>query len=142
MESGWNTPTNSTGYALAMGMCANYTDRVGILKMLEVRYLDDWLYQANIRQTVANKLNSMPGEGTYGDTKTRTVPAEELATKLLQGKIAQYDLATFTGQSYVKDTQVRFPWERMFEADFIFPQEEQINIESEQNPIENNGVKF
>ena len=48
--------------------------------------------------------------GTYGDTKTRTVPAEELATKLLQGKIAQYDLATFTGQSYVKDTQVRFPW--------------------------------
>lgn len=140
--SGWNTPTNSTGYALAMGMCANYTDRVGILKMLEVRYLDDWLYQANIRQTVANKLNSMPGEGTYGDTKTRTVPAEELATKLLQGKIAQYDLATFTGQSYVKDTQVRFPWERMFEADFIFPQEEQINIESEQNPIENNGVKF
>lgn len=84
----------------------------------------------------------MPGEGTYGDTKTRTVPAEELATKLLQGKIAQYDLATFDGQSYVKDTQVRFPWERMFEADFIFPQEEQINIESEQNPIENNGVKF
>ena len=31
---------------------ANYTDRVGILKMLEVRYLDDWLYQANIRQAV------------------------------------------------------------------------------------------
>lgn len=134
--SGWNTPTNSTGYALAMGMCSNYTDRIGILKMLEVRYLDDWLYQANIRQTVANKLNSMPGEGTYGDTKTRTVPAEELATKLLQGKIAQYDLATFDGQSYVKDTQVRFPWKRMFEADFIFPQEEQINMENEQNPVE------
>lgn len=120
--SGWNTPTNSTGYALAMGMCANYTDREGILKMLEVRYLDDWLYQANIRQTVANRLNSMPGEGDYGDTKTRTVPAQELATKLLREKIAQYNLADFAGQSYVKDAEIKFPWERMFEADIVFPE--------------------
>lgn len=123
--SGWNTPTNSTGYALAMGMCANYTDREGILKMLEVRYLDDWLYQANIRQTVANRLNSMPGEGDYGDTKTRTVPAQELATKLLREKIAQYNLADFAGQSYVKDAEIKFPWERMFEADIVFPENEE-----------------
>lgn len=120
--SGWNTPTNSTGYALAMGMCANYTDREGILKMLEVRYLDDWLYQANIRQIVANRLNTMPGEGDYGDTKSRTVPAQELATKLLREKIAQYNLADFAGQSYVKDAQIKFPWERMFEADILFPE--------------------
>lgn len=123
--SGWNTPTNSTGYALAMGMCANYTDREGILKMLEVRYLDDWLYQANIRQTVANRLNSMPGEGDYGDTKTRTVPAQELATKLLREKITQYNLADFAGQSYVKDAEIKFPWERMFEADIVFPENEE-----------------
>lgn len=123
--SGWNTPTNSTGYALAMGMCANYTDKEGILKMLEVRYLDDWLYQANIRQTVANRLNSMPGEGDYGDTKTRTVPAQELATKLLREKIAQYNLADFAGQSYVKDAEIKFPWERMFEADIVFPENEE-----------------
>ena len=122
--SGWNTPTNSTGYALAMGMCSNYTDREGILKMLEVRYLDDWLYQANIRQIVANRLNSMPGEGDYGNTKTRTVPAQELATKLLREKIAQYGLADFAGQEYVKDAQIQFPWERMFEADIVFPAEE------------------
>ena len=122
--SGWNTPTNSTGYALAMGMCSNYTDREGILKMLEVRYLDDWLYQANIRQIVANRLNSMPGEGDYGNTKSRTVPAQELATKLLREKIAQYGLADFAGQEYVKDAQIQFPWERMFEADIVFPAEE------------------
>ena len=120
--SGWNTPTNSTGYALAMGMCANYTDREGILKMLEVRYLDDWMYQANIRQIVANRLNTMPGEGDYGDTKSRTVPAQELATKLLREKIAQYNLADFAGQSYVKNAQIKFPWERMFEVDIVFPE--------------------
>lgn len=121
--SGWNTPTNSTGYALAMGMGANYTDRVGILKMLEVRYLDDWLYQANIRQAVANRLNSMPGEGDYGNTKTRTLPAEKLATEALQKMIADYGLEKFEGQSYVADAQIRFPWQRMFEADIIFPEE-------------------
>lgn len=121
--SGWNTPTNSTGYALAMGMGANYTDRVGILKMLEVRYLDDWLYQANIRQAVANRLNSMPGEGDYGNTKTRTLPAEKLATEALQKMIADYGLEKFEGQSYVADAQIRFPWQRMFEADIVFPEE-------------------
>lgn len=122
--SGWNTPTNSTGYALAMGMGANYTDRVGILKMLEVRYLDDWLYQANIRQAVANRLNSMPGEGDYGNTKTRTLPAEKLATEALQKMIVDYGLEKFEGQSYVADAQIRFPWQRMFEADIVFPEEE------------------
>ena len=126
--SGWNTPTNSTGYALAMGMGANYTDRVGILKMLEVRYLDDWLYQANIRQAVANRLNSMPGEGDYGNTKTRTLPAEKLATEALQKIIADYGLEKFEGQSYVADAQIRFPWQRMFEADIVFP-EEKVSVE-------------
>lgn len=126
--SGWNTPTNSTGYALAMGMGANYTDRVGILKMIEVRYLDDWLYQANIRQAVANRLNSMPGEGDYGNTKTRTLPAEKLATEALQKMIADYGLEKFEGQSYVADAQIRFPWQRMFEADIIFP-EEKVSVE-------------
>lgn len=126
--SGWNTPTNSTGYALAMGMGANYTDRVGILKMLEVRYLDDWLYQANIKQAVANRLNSMPGEGDYGNTKTRTLPAEKLATEALQKMIADYGLEKFEGQSYVADAQIRFPWQRMFEADIVFP-EEKVSVE-------------
>lgn len=138
--SGWNTPTNSTGYALAMGMGANYTDRVGILKMLEVRYLDDWLYQANIRQAVANRLNSMPGEGDYGNTKTRTLPAEKLATEALQKMIADYGLEKFEGQSYVADAQIRFPWQRMFEADIIFP-EEKVDMQKDIQKAEVNVEK-
>ena len=127
--SGWNTPTNSTGYALAMGMGANYTDRVGILKMLEVRYLDDWLYQANIRQHVANQLYSMPGEGDYGDLKTRKALAEEMATQALRKMITDYDLAKFAGQAYVANAHIEFPWNRMFEADIVFDQ----NTEKNQN---------
>lgn len=127
--SGWNTPTNSTGYALAMGMGANYTDRVGILKMLEVRYLDDWLYQANIRQHVANQLYTMPGEGDYGDLKTRKALAEDMATQALRKMIADYDLAKFKDQAYVANAHIEFPWNRMFEADIVFDQ----NTEKNQN---------
>ena len=125
--SGWNTPTNSTGYALAMGMGANYTDRVGILKMLEVRYLDDWLYQANIRQHVANQLYSMPGEGDYGDLKTRKTQAEDMATQALRKMIADYDLTKFAGQAYVANARIEFPWNRMFEADIVFDQNNEKN---------------
>lgn len=121
--SGWNTPTNSSGYAIAMGMCANYTDRTGILKMLEVRYLDDWLYQANVRQEAAVQLLAMPGTGSYSDTQTRTTAVEELATKLLRKLIQDFKLDEFEDQSYVKDAEIRFPWQRMFEADIVFPNE-------------------
>ena len=125
--SGWNTPTNSTGYALAMGMGANYTDRVGILKMLEVRYLDDWLYQANIRQAVANRLYSMPGEGDYGDLKTRKDEAQILATEYIHKMITDYNLNKFEGQSYVETARIEFPWNRMFEADIVFDENEYVN---------------
>lgn len=68
----------------------------------------------------------MPGEGDYGNTKTRTLPAEKLATEALQKMIADYGLEKFEGQSYVADAQIRFPWQRMFEADIIFPEEKSI----------------
>ena len=56
-----------------------------------------------MKSAVANRLNSMPGEGDYGNTKTRTLPAEKLATEALQKMIVDYGLEKFEGQSYVKD---------------------------------------
>ena len=70
----------------------------------------------------------MPGEGDYGNTKTRTLPAEKLATEALQKMIVDYGLEKFEGQSYVADAQIRFPWQRMFEADIVFP-EEKVSVE-------------
>lgn len=119
--AGWNTPTNSSGYAIAMGMAANYTTYPEVLRMLEVRYLDDWLYQANIRQIVANQLGSLPGSGDYSNTGTRTIPAEKLATQYLQQFIEKYQLEKFTNQANVAKASIIFPWHRMFEAQIIIP---------------------
>ena len=120
--SGWNTPTNSTGYALAMGMGAIYTDRVNILKMLEVRYLDDWLYQANVRQYVANRLDTILSDGEYNELDGKKFRAEQMATAELRCLIKLYGLDKFEGQSYVADATIEFPWNRMYEAAIVFPE--------------------
>lgn len=119
--SGWNTPTNSTGYAIAMGMGAVYTDRINILKMLEMRYLDDWLYQANVRQYIASRLENIPGKGEYNELNDKKFIAGQMATYKLRELIALYGLDKFVGQSYVKNVVIEFPWNRMYEAEITFP---------------------
>lgn len=116
--SGWNTPTNSTGYAIAMGMSALYTDRMQINKMLAVRYIDDWLYQANARQSVANKLSNIQGIGNYNQLDAKKTKAEELATEEIQKLIVNYQIDKLAKQ--FKHVKFEFPWNRMYEAKIIF----------------------
>lgn len=120
--AGWNTPTNSSGYTIGMGMLSAYVSQDDTVKMLVPRYLDDWLYQADIRQQVAGKMNSFTGEGDYGDTKTRTMQAEKYATLLMHQNIEKYGIDKFAGQQYLKNVQVTFPWHRLFEANIAVPE--------------------
>lgn len=117
--AGWNTPTNSSGYAIGMGMLASYADHAQKIKMLTTRYLDDWLYEANIRQQVANKMDTFPGKGGYGDTGTRTKAAEAYATKLMRADVLKYGLEKMTGNQGLVNVEVFFPWHRLFEAGFL-----------------------
>lgn len=120
--AGWNTPTNSSGYAIGLGMLSSYTNQQNTIKMLIPRYLDEWLYQANIRQQVANKLGSFKGEGDYGDTKTRNAQAQEYATELMRQDIIKYGLDKLPGEAALDRAEVRFPWHRLFEAEVIIPE--------------------
>lgn len=120
--AGWNTPTNSSGYTIGMGMLSSYVNQQQTLKMLMPRYLDDWLYQANIRQTVANELNNFAGTGDYGNTGSRTIATQEYATKLMDDAIRNYGLDKYMKDIDLTKTQVRFPWQRMFEADIVLPE--------------------
>ena len=119
--AGWNTPTNSTGYAVAMGMNSLYSDKKGVLDMLSLRYIDDWLYQSNVRQSTADEIDLLHGVGDYLNTGTKTMALEVSATKKLRRLIRQYGLAELKGQAYLRDVEVLFPWHRMYEAKFIFP---------------------
>lgn len=115
--SGWNTPTNSTGYALAMGMCSLYADRMQINKMLAIRYVDDWLYQSNARQSVANKLSTIQGLGNYNQLDAKKIEAETLTSEELQKLVVKYGIDKLDKR--MKKVKVEFPWNRMYEADII-----------------------
>lgn len=89
--------------------------------MLEMRYLDDWLYQANVRQYIASRLENIPGKGEYNELNDKKFIAGQMATYKLRELIALYGLDKFVGQSYVKNAVIEFPWNRMYEAEITFP---------------------
>ena len=46
---GWNTAGNTLGFALGQGLLSKSMDTADLQSLLEIRYLDDWAYQANER---------------------------------------------------------------------------------------------
>ena len=111
--AGWNTATNSTGFALSMGIVSNRISKEKRDRLLLTRYLDDWVYQANIRQNINSYINLLPGEGDYltiGDSKLPH--AEEYGTKLMRD-FAAANLSLF---AKAIDVSITMPWDRIFEA--------------------------
>lgn len=79
------------------------------------RYLDDWVYQANVRQSVNSYLNLLPGSGDYltiGDTKRPYI--EEYGTKLMRSFVSD-NLNLF---NEAVNVSITMPWNRIFEANF------------------------
>ena len=114
--AGWNTPTNSSGFALSEGILSARMKDNSVDELLLRRYLDDWAYQANVRQIGAGQLMWLDGDGRYEVLNGKRDLAAENCALLLES-FAQRNLPQFTGNDNIK---VRFPWNRMFEADIIF----------------------
>lgn len=57
---GWNTATNTSGFAIGTGILAKKMSRYSIDRLLATRYLDDWAYQANVRTQIADYLTKYP----------------------------------------------------------------------------------
>ncbi len=58
--SAWNTTANTTGSLLCITkflLCAKSLNKTAAKKLLLTRFLDDWAYQANIRQTLTTPQN-------------------------------------------------------------------------------------
>ncbi|MBO4401137.1 MAG: DUF4127 family protein [Selenomonadaceae bacterium] len=110
--SGWNTATNSTGFALATGILAIHMDSDAKDRLLTRRYLDDWAYQANIRTIVGCQLD--PVHYYQFDGERAWVESEE--TRLMR-EFAQKNLPPF---DYLSGLKVSNPWNRMFECEITF----------------------
>ncbi|MCH3959960.1 MAG: DUF4127 family protein [Selenomonas sp.] len=111
--SGWNTATNSMGFALGQGMLSIRLRQADCQSLLLTRYLDDWAYQANVRTDMANKIAQMSDPSIYlylGHYEPSM--AAETATRLQ--RFAQLHLPA---ELLPAKLQVSFPWHRMFIAD-------------------------
>lgn len=114
--SGWNTPTNSSGFALGTGLLTTRMKENFVDELLLHRYLDDWAYQANVRQIGASQLHWLTGEGRHEFLNDKRDAAEDNCSDLLKAFV-QKNLPSFTGNDKIR---VRFPWNRMFEAEISF----------------------
>lgn len=110
--SGWNTPTNSTGFVLGQGMLMTRMSDESRKRLLYTRYLDDWGYQANVRQNLSATLGYFKGHGDGGNLNEKRARTEASATLRLQ-TFARWNLPELVD---VKQIRITMPWNRLFEC--------------------------
>ena len=111
--AGWNTPTNSSGFVIGEGMLVRHMKKDDVDALLLTRYLDDWAYQANVRNIIARQLTWLRGDGVYGSLNTKR-EAVSLRTQKMIGRFVAENLPPL---STLEEIYVYFPWNRMFESD-------------------------
>lgn len=107
---GWNTSGNTLGFALAQGMESPYYEGNAAQDLLNVRYLDDWAYQANARMDVYKNViwpKYMPNSGY-------TPEQQKIAEAAITDSMVKY--AEPVMGDVVKDYEFKLPWSRMFEV--------------------------
>ena len=113
--AGWNTPTNSSGFALGEGMLVRHMNGDAIDHLLTTRYLDDWAYQANVRNTIARQLTWLRGDGFYGSLGSKMDAVSMRSTRMMNRFIEE----NLPPIAEIDTVVVTFPWNRMFESDIL-----------------------
>ena len=131
---GWNTATNSSGFVLSTAMLSNKMSDDAVDDLLVTRYLDDWAYQANIRNIIARQLTWLRGDGWYGDLDGKKDAVAERTTKMLINFVDN-NIPPFEGSEKLL---VKFPWDRMFESDILRGSEANDEIEKNTPHIKTN----
>jgi hypothetical protein len=109
---GWNTSSNTIGMALAQALLpASQATRAFTI----TRFLDDWAYQAAVRQRLASEILPSYPEASAQQLGPALRPCGEAARAWLGREYAPILAQTFGRRIAV--TRVGFPWERLFEID-------------------------
>ena len=114
--SGWNTPTNSTGFVIATGLLSSRMTDDACDRLLTRRYLEDWGYQANVRTQMEHSLAQFRRADVYGRLDGYENGAALRVTALMR-EFARRNLPPY---AELENMQVMLPWHRMFEADFRY----------------------
>ena len=110
---GWNTATNATGFLIGAGVLTKFMDERDVAEILTTRYLDDWAYQANVRQEIVGELYAIGGNPLdIGDNLPRI---EKILNEKMRA-FADKNLHLPNGWKF-SDFKVTLPWQRSFECD-------------------------
>lgn len=108
--SAWNTSANTLGSLICAAVVRYFAtnfNEVGFIKLQMIRFLDDWAYQANVRQILKEKgkrEKEKEARADFRKLKSFMLPYEK---KL--GKIFKLD----------PEIKYKFPWKRFFEVEVI-----------------------
>ena len=108
--NGWNTASNSVGYGIAQGVLAPAMTEQAHQNMLTTQYLDNWAYQANIRDYIYRMQQKLEA-GTIKQYYPTEMGELQSRTKEQVQRYAQ----TYLGVD-PKTVNVTFPWNRLFEV--------------------------
>lgn len=112
---GWNTATNSTGFVIGAGTLTKYMSDRDVAELLTTRYLDDWVYQSNVRQEIVGASYNLPGDGTPSKLNEKLEPLEKLLNERMR-TFAEKNLRV-PNPWRLKNLTATFPWKRTFECD-------------------------
>jgi hypothetical protein len=109
--AGWNTPGNTIGTAVAMGLIRLMAERnqsfntSAFCKLMLVRLADDWLYQADVRHSVRRSMNGSARNGVPDEKMLNVMMADGLF--LLKSRLGLEDLTV----------HCQYPCQRTFEVE-------------------------
>ena len=90
-------------------------DERDIDELLITRYLDEWAYQANIRNEIVGASYGLQGAGDPGDLKEKVQPLEVLLNEKMSAFAAKN--LFLPNRWRIEDLKVTLPWKRTFECD-------------------------
>ena len=111
---GWNTATNSSGFLIGASVLAKFMDERDIAELLTTRYLDEWAYQANVRQEIIAECYRV-GIDPYKIGEDATPKVNDWTTEKIKA-FAAANLILPRGLC-LEDLKVSLPWHRVFECD-------------------------
>ncbi|MCR5834766.1 MAG: DUF4127 family protein [Selenomonadaceae bacterium] len=110
---GWNTATNSSGFLIGAGMLTPLMNDKDVAELLTTRYLDDWIYQSNVRQEMQSAIWAIGGNPQEIGDKINQV------NEILSDKMKDFAAQNLNVPSRwrMENFKTYLPWQRLFECD-------------------------
>ncbi|WP_302298881.1 DUF4127 family protein [Phascolarctobacterium faecium] len=109
--NGWNTADNTVGFAICQGVLAPQMQPQEAEKLMRIRIIDDWYYQANARRSATAFLDSKKQKAAVYLLGACEKPVHELTLGICRDLAGRYTITEKT------NFDISFPWNRLFEIE-------------------------